>query len=294
MTVLVTGATGTVGRQVVRSLLDRGRKVRALTRDPARADLPEDVEVIRGDLADAGGLEAAFDGATAAHLITFGEGYRPLANGRDLVDLAERAGVGKVTVLAGWQEGTLEPAVRASGGLEWTFLEPVQFMANFLADWGEPLRTTGRVREPYGDRQSPPVDEHDIGAVAATVLTQDGHGGRSYHLTGPEVLTARRMVGIIAEVTGRDLRFEELTPEQVRREWSVPGGRPPLSIFDAFAQAAGFGEADLVEILLQMYGTPNEYGTMLTDQVEKIIGRPPRTFAQWAAEHAHHFLPAPR
>ncbi|MFD0473315.1 SDR family oxidoreductase [Nonomuraea thailandensis] len=223
MTVLVTGATGTVGRQVVRSLLDRGRKVRALTRDPARADLPEDVEVIRGDLADAGGLEAAFDGATAAHLITFGEGYRPLANGRDLVDLAERAGVGKVTVLAGWQEGTLEPAVRASGGLEWTFLEPVQFMANFLADWGEPLRTTGRVREPYGDRQSPPVDEHDIGAVAATVLTQDGHGGRSYHLTGPEVLTARRMVGIIAEVTGRDLRFEELTPEQVRREWSVPG-----------------------------------------------------------------------
>ncbi|MGI5154023.1 SDR family oxidoreductase [Microbispora sp. CA-102843] len=293
MTILVTGATGTVGRQVVRHLLERGRKVRALTRDPGRAVLPYGVEAAAGDLTDAAGLEAAFDGVTAVHLINFGVGYRPLTNGRDIVDLAERAGVGKATVLGGWQEGTLEPAVRASG-LEWTFLRPMQFMANFLNDWGESLRTTGRVREPYGDRQSPPVDEYDIGAVAAAVLTQDGHGGRSYHLTGPEVLTARRMVAIIAEATGHDLRFEELTPDQVRREWSVPGRRPPLSLFRAFAEAAGADEADLVESLLRMYGTPNEYATRLTDQVEQVVGRPPRTFAQWAAEHARHFLPTTR
>ncbi|MFC4118012.1 NmrA family NAD(P)-binding protein [Nonomuraea zeae] len=291
MTVLVTGATGTVGRQVVRHLLGRGQKVRALTRDPGRAVLPDGVEVVAGDLAAAVGLEEAFDGVTAAHLINFGGDYRRLTNGRQIVDLAERAGVGKVTVLVGWQEGTLEQAIRA-GGLEWTFLQPLQFMANSLTDWGEALRTSGRVREPYGDRKSPPIDESDIGAVAATVLTQDGHGGRSYLLTGPEVLTARRMVAIIGEATGRDLRFEELTPDQVREEWSAPERRPPLSLFRAFTQEAGVAESDLVERLLETYGTPNEYGTTLTDQVERVTGRPPRTFAQWAAEHAGHFRAA--
>ncbi|TDD15009.1 SDR family oxidoreductase [Nonomuraea diastatica] len=292
MTILVTGATGTIGRQVVRHLIERGQQVRALTRDPSRAVLPEGVEVAAGDLTDAASLEAAFDGVSAVHLINFGGDYQPLTNGRHIVDLAEKAGIGKTTILAGWQEGMLEPAVKSSR-LEWTFLQPVQFMANFLTDWGESLRTTGRVREPYGDRKSPPIDEYDIGAVAATVLTQDGHGGGSYHLTGPEVLSARQMVAIIGEATGRHLRFEELTPDQVRREWSVAGGRPHLYLFRAFSQAAGFGAADLVEILLQMYGTPNEYGTTLTDQVEQVTGRPPRTFAQWAAEHARQFLPQP-
>ncbi|MGR6917482.1 NmrA family NAD(P)-binding protein [[Actinomadura] parvosata] len=290
MTILVTGATGTVGRHVVRHLLDHGQRVRALTRHPARAALPAGVEVAEGDLTSAAGLEAAFDGVTAAHLINFGGDYRPLGNGPRIVELAERAGVGRVTVLGGWREGTLEPALRTSR-LEWTFLQPVQFMANALTDWAGPLRATGRVREPYGDRKSPPIDEHDIGAVAATVLTQDGHAGRSYHLTGPEVLTARAMVAILAEATGRDLRFDELTPDQVRREWVAEGRRPDLSLFRAFSEVDGAGQADLVEMLLRLYGTPNELATTLTGDVERVTGRPPRTFAQWAAEHAHHFQP---
>ncbi|MGP4101524.1 NmrA family NAD(P)-binding protein [Nonomuraea sp. KM90] len=291
MTVLVTGATGTVGRQVVRHLLGRGAKVRALTRDPAAAVLPAGVEVVAGDLTDAGTLEPAFDGVTAVHLINFGGGYRPLPNGEEIVDLAVRAGVRRASVLVGWQEGTLEAAVRA-GALEWTFLNPVQFMANFLVDWGGPLRAGDLVREPYGDRKSPPVDESDIGAVAATVLTEDGHAGESYHLTGPEVLTARQMVAIIGEATGRSLRFEELTPDQVRQEWSIPGRRPDLSVFRVLGQAASSGAADPVELLLQLYGTPNEYGTTLTDHVERVTGRPPRTYAEWAREHAHHFRAA--
>jgi hypothetical protein len=133
------------------------------------------------------------------------------------------------------------------------------------------------------------VDESDIGAVAATVLTKDGHGGTSYHLTGPEVLTPRQMVGIIGEATGRRLRFEELTPDQVRQEWGRAGKRPALSIFRALTQAGPLGDAELVEILLRMYGTPNEFGTTLSDHVEQVTGRPPRTYAQWAREHAHRF-----
>ncbi|MEV1170387.1 NmrA family NAD(P)-binding protein [Nonomuraea sp. NPDC049784] len=290
MTILVTGATGTVGRHVVDHLLRQGQKVRALTRDPARADLPEGVEVVAGDLTRSGTLSPAFDGVRAAHLITFGGDYQPLRNGQEIVDLLGKAGVGKVTLLSGWHEGTLEPAVRA-GTLQWTFLQPVQFMANFIADWGEPLRTTGVVREPYGDRKSPPIHEADIGAVAATVLIQAGHAGQAYHLTGPEVLTPRQMIRHLAEATGRDLRFEELTPDQTRQEWGTEGKRPDLSLFGAFAQTPGVTDGDLVEILLQMYGTPNEYGTTLTGNVEKLTGRAPRTFAQWAAENAHHFQP---
>ncbi|XVQ85395.1 SDR family oxidoreductase [Microbispora siamensis] len=140
MTVLVTGATGTVGRQVVRHLLDRGRKVRALTRDPDRAVLPYGVEVAAGDLTDAAGLEAAFDGVTAVHLINFGVGYRPLTNGRDIVALAERAGVGKTTVLGGWQEGTLEPAVRAMGEVGKILGRPARTYGDWVADHIAALR----------------------------------------------------------------------------------------------------------------------------------------------------------
>ncbi|NRQ40231.1 NAD(P)H-binding protein [Nonomuraea sp. NN258] len=210
MTVLVTGATGTVGRHVVQHLLRRGARVRALTRDPARAALPAGVEVVAGDLTDLATLRPAVDGVTAVHLITFGGDYRPLANGRELVDLIAAAGVRKAVVLGGWQEGVLEPAVRQSA-LEWTMLNPVQFMANFLTDWAGPLRTRGVVREPFGDRKSPPIHEEDIGEVAAAVLTGDGHGGRSYHLTGPEVLTPRLMIRALAEAT---------------RRAPSPGGRP--------------------------------------------------------------------
>ncbi|MEW9532437.1 SDR family oxidoreductase [Microbispora sp. NPDC049125] len=291
MTVLVTGATGTVGGHVVGHLLAAGHKVRAMTRHPATADLPDGVEVVAGDLTDVSSLAPAFDGVTAAHLINFGKGYQPLRNGPEIVAVALKAGIRKVTVLGGWEEGTLEPAVRASA-LEWTLLRPVEFMSNSLSDWGESLRTRGVVREPYGDRKSPPIHESDIAAVAAAVLTEDGHAGEAYHLTGPEVLTARDKIRILAEATGRDLTFEELTPEQTREEWVVRGGLPDLLIFKAFTGGnPGLGDAELMEILLRVYGTPNPYGTTVTDAVEKVIGRPPRTYAQWAAEHAHHFQP---
>ncbi|MCF6476753.1 NAD-dependent epimerase/dehydratase family protein [Nonomuraea sp. MG754425] len=289
MTILVTGATGTVGRHLVGHLLAQGEKVRALTRNPATAHLPEGVDVVGGDLTDTTTLAAAFAGVTAAHLINFGGNYQVLENGTEIVDLATAAGLGRVTVLNGWQEGTLEPAVR-TGTLEWTFLNPFQFMSNCLTDWSEPLRTSGVVREPYGDRKSPPIHESDIAAVAAAILTQDGHHGQTYHLTGPEVLTARDMVGILGEATDRPLRFEELTPEQVRQEWVVNGNRPQLSFFSILDES-GMSEAEKVDMLLHLFGTPLDDDFALTDTVQQVTGRPPRSFAQWAAEHADHFQP---
>lgn len=286
MTVLVTGATGTVGGHVVRHLLNAGHQVRALTRDPARSALPDGVHVVAGDLTDTATLAAAFDGVTAAHLINFTGDYRPLPNGPRLVDLAVRVGVRKVTMLGGWQESTLEPAVRSSG-LEWTQLQPIEFMGNTLADWAPRLRAEGRVREPYGDRKSAPVHEADIAAVAAAALTEDGHAGRTYALSGPEVLTPRDKIRILGEATGRDLIFEELTPEQARKEWGEEGALPDLLLFKAFDPRAGALEK--VDFLLRVYGGVPEYGRTVTGAVEQVTGRPARTFAEWAAEHAAHF-----
>jgi uncharacterized protein YbjT (DUF2867 family) len=290
MTVLVTGATGTVGSHIVQHLLRAGRKVRALTRDPATADLPEGVEVVAGDLNDVATLTPAFDGVTAAHLINFSKDYKPLRNGQQIVDLALRAGVRKVTILGGWEEGTLEPAARSST-LEWTHLRPIEFMSNTLADWGERLRSDGVIREPYGDRKSAPVHESDIGAVAAVALTEDGHAGRAYTLTGPEVLTPRDKIRILSEATGRNLTFEELTPDQTRKQWAEEGRPPELLLFKVFGDTPQVGYREMVEFLLNVYGSEHEVGSTVTDAVEKVTGRPARTFAQWAAEHAGAFRP---
>lgn len=289
MTVLVTGATGTVGRHLVGHLLQVGQKVRALTRNPTTADLPHGVEVVAGDLTDVATLTPALDGVTAAHLITFGRGYQPLPNGHQIAELALQAGVGKVTILGGWQEGTLEPAVQASS-LAWTYLQPIEFMANTLTDWGNRLRTDGVIREPYGDRTSAPVHEADIAAVAAVALTQDGHAGKTYTLTGPEVLTPRDKLRILSQVTGRDLRFEELTPDQTRTEWAAAGRRPPeLLIFKVLAGNGEITPTELVEFLLHLYGSNPEVASIVTDSVQRVTGRPASTFAQWAADHAEDF-----
>ncbi|MEU4746818.1 NAD(P)H-binding protein [Actinosynnema sp. NPDC023658] len=284
MTILVTGATGTVGRHLVTALLAAGHRVRALTRHPATADLPDDVEVVRGDTTDVDSLAAAFTGATAAHLINFGHGYRPLDNGDQVAAAAVRAGVRRVTLLGGWAEGTLEPAVRSSD-LEWTHLRPLEFMANTLADWGPPLRADGVIREPHGDRRSACVHEADIAAVAATALTTDGHAGQTYTLTGPEAVTPRDKVRHLAHATGRDLRFEELTPQQARELWTADP--PSLQIY----RVAPGGPAEKADFVLRLYADTPEAGRTVTDAVQRVTGRPARTFATWAAEHADAFRP---
>jgi uncharacterized protein YbjT (DUF2867 family) len=271
MTILVTGATGTVGRHVVEELLQMGHRVRALTRRPAQADLPAGVEVVEGDLTVTDCLVPAFDGVTAAHLINFGgDDYGLLQNGPEIVELAAKAGVRRVTVLAGWDEGTLEPAVRTSG-LGWTFLRPTEFMSNALK-WVEEVRVEGVVREPFADATTAMVHEADIAAVAARTLVEDGHRGRTYGLTGPERLNTRDKVRIIGEAIGREIEFVELTEEQARAKMAAEG-QP----------------AELIDFLINVFGNVPEEPNIVNGNVEKVTGRPARTFAQWVVEHAAAF-----
>ncbi|MGH8908959.1 MAG: NAD(P)H-binding protein [Egibacteraceae bacterium] len=271
MTILVTGATGTVGRHVVDQIMRAGQHVRALTRNPAKANLPDAVEVVRGDLAAPETLAAALDGVTSMHLITFGgDDYAPLRTGPEIVELATKAGVRRITVLMGGEKGPVEQAVEASD-LEWTHLQPVEFMANAL-EWAASIRAEGVVREPFGNRLSAMVHEADIGAVAATALSEDGHAGRTYTLTGPEALTVPRKVRTIGAAIGRDLRFVELTEEQARERWRESGC-----------------SNEVIEFLVWVYGSTPAVGYTVVPTVEQVTGRPPRTFSQWAVEHADAF-----
>ncbi|MFD7550076.1 NmrA family NAD(P)-binding protein [Streptomyces sp. NPDC059816] len=271
MTIVVSGATGKVGRPLVEQLLTAGHRVRALTRDPRRANLPDGAEVVAGNLSVTAGLPGVFTGMTAAHLISFGDDYAPLGNGAEIVGAAVRAGVRRVTVLKGGTEKTeLDAAVEASG-MEYTYLAPVEFMSNAL-EWGESVRTEGVVREGFPDIESAMVHEADIASVAATALTTQGHAGKEYWLTGPEALTAPEKVRVISEVLGRDVRYVELSRDEIVTGW----------------REQGFSEEDIA-FFVMMRTRPPAAGRTALPTVEEVTGRPARTFARWVRENRAAF-----
>ncbi|MGP3632626.1 NmrA family NAD(P)-binding protein [Streptomyces sp. 24-1644] len=268
MTTLVTGATGNTGRHVVAELVRRGEHVRALTRSPAAAagTLPAAVELVAGTHTAPEGLDAAFDGVSRLH-VTVTAGLAEA--GPELVRRAVDAGVRRITVVWGGGVGPVEKAV-ADSGVEWTRLEPQEFMSNTLT-WVESIRSEGVVREPY-DFPSAIVHEADIGAVAAVALLDDGHAGRAYNLTGPESLTTGERVAILSGATGRDISFVRIAHEQA---------------VDRLV-ATGVSRAD-AEYVVGWYAASDAASRTVVDTVEQVIGRPARTFAQWTAEHAKRF-----
>ena len=272
MTILVTGGTGTVGGWVVHHLIDAGHDVRVMSRNPAKTRLPDQVEVVPGTMADAGSLAAALEGVTAAHLIAFSDGYAPLNNGQEIVATLEQVGVERCTVLDSWDETTLQPALEAAH-FPWTHLLPGEFMSNKIENWGEAIRHEGVVRE-VGILPSPLIHPSDIGAVAAHALTEPGHGGREYLLTGPESLTPAEQVRIIAATIGRDLRFEQLTPAEGAALWRAQGLDEETIEFKLF--------------LADENNLPDEARVVRTT-VSDVTGRPARRFEQWVLENATAF-----
>ena len=250
MRILVTGATGNVGRPLVAQLHEAGHEVRALTRNPANAGFPPGVQAVAGDLSDTGTLEDAFHGVNAIHLITFGgDGYEDLTNGADIIALAERNGVQRATVLGGWSPTSIESALKSSN-IDWTILQPREFMGNAL-EWADEIRTNHTVSM-LATYPSAVVHEADIASVAVRALTEDGHGGRSYPLTGPEALT----------------------PEERAR-----------------LRGYGYDD-DYVEFGIQLATNPPDVAGVVLPTVENVTGRPARTFAVWAQENAEKFRTA--
>ncbi|WP_217197023.1 NmrA family NAD(P)-binding protein [Streptomyces buecherae] len=270
MTILVTGATGNVGRAVVEQLVERGHRVRALSRDPGRAALPAGVEVVCGDLAEPGTLDAAFDGLSAVHLMTYNADQGALTTGPELAKLVERSGARRVSVLWSGSEGSVERALEA-GPTPWTFVQPGEFMSNALT-WADSIRTEGVVREPFARARNASVHEGDVAAVAVHALTEDGHAGRRYVLSGPEALTVPQKVAVLGAALGRELRYVELTEEQARERWRESGASP-----------------EAVDMLAEWHRDPPPEGYTVVPTVREVTGRPARSFADWAAERADRF-----
>lgn len=269
--ILVTGATGNVGRVLVDRLLAAGRPVRALTRDPQRAALPDGVEVQRLH-PDA----SAFEGATKLFL------YVQAANA-DLLAAARTAGVRHVVLLsAGYvKEGAddhnplrimhadAEQTVRDSG-LDWTFLRPHAFALNAL-QWAGQIRAGDTVRGVYPGAMSAPIHEDDIAAVAERALLDLGHEGAAHVLTGPGATSNTDQIAALGRALGRDLEYAEVPPERAGAE--LFPHMPP----------------QLLQFLLKSWDASVGRAPEITDTVEKITGTPARTFEQWARDHAAAF-----
>jgi uncharacterized protein YbjT (DUF2867 family) len=277
MTILVTGATGNVGGSVVTQLLDRGIVPRVLTRDPGKAVFPAGVEAVKGDLAAPDTLPAALDGVEQVFLFAVG------GSGPAFAAAARAAGVRKVVFLSsmavvgsgartnaiGLLHAEIEDAVR-DAGLQWTFLRPGAFATNALG-WAQQIRATGVVRAPHGGAAHTSIHEADIAAVGVAALTEDGHDGKGYSLTGPEALTQVDEVRLIGEAIGRPTRLEEISEEAFRA--AVVDRMPP-----------GFADQLLAYWRGSVGTTPEVLST-----VEDVTGRPARTFRQWAQDHAADF-----
>jgi len=279
MTILVTGASGHVGRAVLDQLLAAGADVHASSRDPRTAQLPEGVPVVAADLTRPETLPAALAGVARVFLYAQPEAID------SFVQAAQAAGVEQVVFLSSaslvepgaaddpiaQHHRAVEQALERSA-LAWTFVRPGAFATNAL-QWARAIRAEGVVRIPYPQAESAPIHEADIAAVAVAALTGDTLRNAAPHLTGPESLTQERQVTLIGEALGREVRCVELTPEQARHEM----GR--------------FMPPQFVDALLRMWAVTDAVPATISDAVAQITGHPGRSFATWARDHAADFRP---
>jgi uncharacterized protein YbjT (DUF2867 family) len=275
--ILVTGATGNIGGELVRALAGAGEEVRALIRrDADRSALPAGVEGFIGDLNRPESLSTALAGVRGVHLLS---GYQDMPG---VLAEIRRAGVESVVLqsssaVPGGDMGNAvaryhilsEAAVRESG-VAWTFLQPNSFMSNTL-QWASQLQAGDVVRAPFADVRIATIDPVDVAAVSARALTSEGHAGRSYRLSGPESLLPADRVAVLGEVLGRDLLFEGQSNAEAKAEMS---GAMPAEYVDAFFSFFVDGTLDESQVL---------------PTVQEVTGRPPRSFEQWARDHADAF-----
>jgi uncharacterized protein YbjT (DUF2867 family) len=278
---VVTGATGNVGRSLVQALAAAGAQVTATSRGISDADVPESVQYAQADLVDPESLRPVFDGADALFLQSGGPSAH-LLSPQDILDVAKAGGVGRVVLLSSQGVATrrhsashgdlgrsIEDAVQQSG-MDWTILRPGGFNSNAYA-WAESVRTRRTAAAPFADIGLPTIDPDDIAEVAAAALREDGHAGQIYELTGPALSTPRQRAEAIADALGEPVRFIEQTPDEAR------------------AQMLRFMPEPVVETTLTILGEPTPAEQRISPDVERLLGRAPRTFADWAQRHIAAF-----
>jgi uncharacterized protein YbjT (DUF2867 family) len=279
-TVLVTGATGNVGAEVVKELRDRGEPVRAFVRDPAKAStlLGSGVDLAVGDFAEPRSILAALQGVEVAFLAC-GNHPRQVEYETNVIDAAAQAGVRRLVKLSAlgaepgsrvpfWDwHGRLERHLRASG-LPSVVLRPQFYMSNLLGSV-ETIKAAGAIFAPADGAKIPMIDPRDVAAAAAVALTEDGHDGRTYVLTGPEAITFHDVAACLSEVAGRTIRYVDV-PDAVARDGLLQAGMPGW----------------MAESIVSVFGMRREDpAPQPTDAVRHLTGRQPRSFADFARNH---------
>lgn len=277
--IVVTGATGNIGTPLTRELAEAGQRVTAVSRHAAA--VPDGVEHVVADLGEPTSLKPVLDGATALFLLLSGDLHTTGANPADIVAEAAARGVRRVVLLSTLGVVTrpfgttriamreLEDTVRESG-MEWAILRPGGFASNALW-WAESVRERQVVAAPFGDIGVPIIDPADIAAVAAACVLDDRHAGGAYELTGPEVVTPRQQTEAIAAALGSPVRFHELTRDEAKA--GMTRNMP----------------AELADDTLDILGSPSPAELRVSPDVQQVLGREPRTFADWVARNVAAF-----
>ena len=279
--ILVTGASGNLGRALVRTLAEAGEQVIAVSRRLTAADVPAGVECRRADVARPEQLATAFDGADALFLMDTGVGAH-LIDTRDILAAARSAGIGRVVLLSsqgvatrpespshGGMMQSIEEAVLRSD-MDWTILRPGGFASNTYA-LAESVRSRRIVAAPFGDVGMPVIDPDDIAGVAAAALRHPGHAESIYELTGPALITPRQQTVTISDALGEPVRFVDQTREEARQ------------------QMLRFMLEPVAETTLDVLGTPTPAEQRISPDVERILHRPPRSYTDWIRCHIAAF-----
>ena len=278
--ILVTGATGNIGAGVVRALQSTGHPVRAAIHETPLAI--DGVETCPLDFDDPATFAPALRGIDALFLLS-----REVAHEAGLVDAARAAGVGRVVYssaygvetddfLAGRMHREIEERIEASG-MAWTFLRPNFLMQNFIWMMGEDIRREDAFSDSIGDARVSMIDARDVGPVAARVLTESGHAGKAYELSGPEALSYHDAAAILSEALGRTIRYVPIDDDAYRQQLEAAGLAP--HDVDAFVDVNREARE----------GRSGDH--VVTDTVQQLIGRAPTPFATFCHDHAAAFAP---
>jgi len=282
MSILITGATGNIGGHVLAQLVAKGVRARALVRNTQTASLPSRVEVVPGDLTRPETLDRCLDGIDTVFLVWVAPAEAAASAMERIAKHARRIVLLSAPLKTAhplFQQPNpsrdraelVERLIEASG-LEWTFLRPGMFSSNALGWWAPQIRARDIVRWPYLQVPTAPIDPRDVAAVAVRTLCEDSHSRAEYVLTGSESLSHFEQIATIGSVLGRSLRIEEISPEQWLRE--LPEFWPP----------------SVAKFLLEAWAAAAGQPAFVTSTFTELTGSRPRTFRDWASDHATQFL----
>jgi (4-alkanoyl-5-oxo-2,5-dihydrofuran-3-yl)methyl phosphate reductase len=282
--ILVTGATGNIGSELVKLLVAKGLPVRVISRDEKKVShLDPAVERVIGDRHDPSVVREAAQGADKVFMLAvlFDKNHEA---DRLLVEEAKQAGAKQIVMIS---SGTVQLEGNAIGrlhretellvedsGIPWTLLRPGGFMSNTIMWWAETIKTQAKVFNPAGNGKSAPISPYDIAAVAAVGLTSSGHEGKAYNLTGGELLSNPEQVEILSKVIGKPIECVDI-PVEVAAERAIASGLPEVLV------------TALAELWTQLR---NGGGAFQTNEVEKLTGQPAQTFETWCRAHRSAFV----